>query len=63
MPKIKDLKLTTFSFELTYEHLNDPKSYIHRYLKHCKKIAPYVEFYQKQIQYYNHTAYNILKRK
>ena len=33
MPKIKDLKLATFSFDLTCEHLNNPKSYIHWYLK------------------------------
>ena len=62
MPKVKDLKLTTHSFDLTCEHLNNPKSYIHHYLKHCQKIAPYIEFYQKQIEYYNHTAYNILEK-
>ena len=44
MPKIKDLKLTTFSFDLMCKHLNNPKSYIHHYLKHCQNIAPYVEF-------------------
>ena len=44
MSKIKDIKLTTFSFDLTCKHLNNSKSYIHCYLKHCQKIAPYVEF-------------------
>ena len=43
IPKVEDLKLTTFVVELTCEHLNNPKSYIHKYLKHCQKIAPYVE--------------------
>ena len=62
MPKVKDLKLTTFLFDLMCENLNNTKSYIHHYLKHCKKIAPYVEFYQKQIEYYNHTVYNILEK-
>ena len=62
MPKIKHLKLATFSFDLTCKHLNNPMSYIHCYLKHCQKIAPYVEVYQKQIEYYNHTAYEILKK-
>ena len=33
------------------------------YLKHCKRIAPYVKFYQKQIEYYNWTAYSILQNK
>ena len=28
---------------------------------HCKRIAPYVKFYQKQIKYYNQTTYNILQ--
>ena len=55
IPKIEDLKLATFTFDLTCEHLNNPKSYIHWYLKHCQKIASYVRFYQKQIEYYNKT--------
>ena len=62
MPKVKDLKLMTFTFDLTCKHLNNPKSYIHWYLKHCQKIAPYVRFYQK-IEYYNKTAHNILEKK
>ena len=62
MPKVKDPKVMTFTFDLTCEHLNNPKSYIHHYLKHCQKIAPYVKFYQKQIEYYNKTAYNILEK-
>ena len=62
MPKVKDLKLMTFTFDHTYEHLNNPKSYIHQYLKLCQKIAPYVGFYQKQIAYYNRTAYYILEK-
>ena len=56
IPKIKDLKLATFTFDLTCKHLNNPKSYIDWYLKRCQKIAPYVKFYQKQIEYYNKTA-------
>ena len=62
IPKIKDLKLATFTFDLTCEHLNNPKSYIHHYLKHCQKIVPYVKFYQKQIEYYNKTVYDILEK-
>ena len=37
IPEIEDLKLATFTFDLTCEHLNNPKSYIHQYLKHCQK--------------------------
>ena len=32
-----------------------------RYIKHCKRIAPYAKFYKKQIEYYNSTAYKVLK--
>ena len=32
-----------------------------RYIKHCKRITPYAEFYKKQIGYYNCTAYEILQ--
>ena len=34
-----------------------------KYLKHCQRAVPYVRFYQKQIEYYNQTAYNILQNK
>ena len=62
IPKIEDLKLVTFTFDLICKHLNNPKSYIHWYLKHCQKIAPYVRFYQKQIEYYKKTAHSILEK-
>ena len=32
-----------------------------RYIKHCKRIAPYAQFYKKQVEYYNCTAYKILQ--
>ena len=60
IPKSEDLNLVTFTFDLECKYLNNPKSYIHWYLKHCQKIAPYVKFYQKQIEYYNKTTYVIL---
>ena len=36
-------------------------SYLLRYIRHCRRIAPYVKFYKQQIDYYNQTAYNILQ--
>ena len=63
MPKIEDLKLTTFSFDLTCNYLNTVKTFMQWYLKPCRRIAPYVQFYQKQIEYYKQTAYNILQNK
>ena len=59
MLKAQDLRLTTFSFDLTCKHLNISNHYVQRYIKHCKGITPYVQFYKKQIEYYNHTAYGI----
>ena len=61
MPKIEDLKLTTFTFDFACRHSMSDKSFIQKYLKHCQRIGPYVRLYQKQVQYYNQTAYNILQ--
>ena len=61
MPKIEDLKLTTFTFDLACSHLVTDKTFMQKYLKHCQRIVPYVRSYQKQIEYYNQTAYNILQ--
>ena len=62
IPKIENLKFTTFSFDLTCNHLNiSKKSYLLRYIRHCRRIAPYVKFYKQQIDYYNWTTYNILQ--
>ena len=62
MPKIEDLKLTGhLPFDLTCSHLMRDKTFLQKYLKHCQTIVPYVRFYQKQIEYYNWTAYNILQ--
>ena len=41
--------------------LMSDKTSMQKYLKHCQRIVPYVRLYQKQVQYYNHTAYNILQ--
>ena len=61
IPKLEDLWFTTFSFDLTCKDLNTSDHYMQRYIEYCKRIAPYVEFYKKQIGYYNCTAYEILQ--
>ena len=61
MPKIEDLKLTTFTFDFACRHLMYDKTVMQKYLKHCQRIVPYFRLYQKQVQYYNETAYNILQ--
>ena len=61
MPKLEDLKLTTFTFDFACKHLMSDRTFMQKYLKHCQRIVPYVRLYQKQVQYYNQTAYNILQ--
>ena len=62
IPKIENLKFTSFSFDLMCNHLNiSKKSYLLRYIRHYKRIAPYVKVYKQQIDYYKQTAYNILQ--
>ena len=64
IPKIENLKFTTFSFDLMCNHLNiSKKSYLLRFIRHCRRIAHYVKFYKQQIDYYNQTTYNILQNK
>ena len=49
IPKIENLKFTTFSFDLTCNHLNiSKKSYLLRYIRHCRRITPYVKFYNSK---------------
>ena len=52
LPKIEDLKLTTFSFGLTCKYLDPSNKYMRKYIKHCKRIVLHVKFYQKHIEYY-----------
>ena len=62
IPKVEHLQFTTFVFDLMCNHLNiSRKIYLLRYIKHCRRIAPYVKFYKQQIDYYNQTAYNLLQ--
>ena len=62
IPKVEHLQFTTFTFDLMCNHLNiSKKSYLLRYINHCRRIATYVKFYKQQIDYYNWTAYNLLQ--
>ena len=61
MPKIDDLKSATFTFDFAHKHLMSDRTFMQKYLKHCQRIVPYTRFYQKQVQYCNQTAYNILQ--
>ena len=60
--KTKDLKLATFKFDFECSYANHTSSNTNyaKLLKYCMKIAPYTQLYQRQIQYYNQTAYDTL---
>ena len=63
LPKTKDLRLATFkfNFECSYANhtINSNTNYV-KLLNYCMKIAPYAQLYQRQIHYYNRTAYDTL---
>ena len=62
LPKTKDLRLATFKFNFACSYANHTSSNTNyaKLLKYCMKIAPYARLYQRQIQYYNWTAYDTL---
>ena len=68
LPKIEDLHLTTVQFDSKCSYLDmgkdknniSPSKYLPKLLTYCEKIVPFVEFYKKQIAYYNNTAYEVL---
>ena len=67
LPKVENLHLTTVQFDFTCSYLNIgndkdnfSSSYLPKFLAYCENIVPYVNFYKKQIAYYNCTAYEML---
>ena len=62
LPKTKDLRLMTFKFDFECSYANHTSNNTNyaKLLKYCMKIAPYAWLYQRQIQYYNQTAYDTL---
>ena len=63
LPKTKDLRLATFKFDFECSYANHTTTSNTNYVKllnYCMKIAPYARLYQRQIQYYNKTAYGHL---
>ena len=63
LPKVEDLRLATVQFDSKYSYLiarnHTRSSYFSKLLVYCHKIVPYIEFYKKQISYYNCTAYDM----
>ena len=70
LPKVEDLHLTVTQFNSTCSYLDTwkctrgyPADYIPNLRVYCRKIIPFVNFYKKQVAYYNCTAYEILTNK
>ena len=63
LPKTKDLKLSTFGFDFECSYANHTSTSTTDYarlMNYCMKIMPYARLYQRQIKYYNKTAYDTL---
>ena len=62
LPKTKDVKLATFGFDFECSYANHTTSNTDyaKLMNYCMKIVPYTRLYQRQIQYYNKTAYDTL---
>ena len=67
LPKVQDLQFTTIPYDKNCEHLEEAKSkggltlgFIEKIKTYCIKIAPYIQYYKKQIEYYNQTATDIM---
>ena len=62
LPKTKDLRLVMFKFDFECSYANHTSSNTNyaKLLKYCMKIMLYAQLYQRQIQYYNWTAYETL---
>ena len=62
LPKVEDLKLTTIDFDSNCSYLGGNGNYIKKLLRHCLRVAPYVDFYRRQLTYYNITAHRIMTK-
>ena len=68
LPKIENLKLTAISYDSNCQYLDNAmnlKDYLTGLVQdiknYCAKTAPYIDYYKKQIDYYNWTAYEIIR--
>ena len=67
LPKVQDLQFTTIPYDKNCQHLEDAKlkgglslGLTDEITTYCIKIAPYIQYYKKQKEYYNQTATDIM---
>ena len=63
--KVEDLQFDDIPYDAECAHLDNPKpgqiiGMIKEVKHYCVKIAPHINYYRKQIAYYNQTAIDIL---
>ena len=70
LPKVQDLQFTTILYDKECNHFDDAKSkgsyqlgLIDEVKEYYIQIALHIDYYKKQIKYYNQTAYDILTNK
>ena len=68
-PSVNDLKFSPIDFHSKYSYINahlnrhqNTAQYLSNFKNFCRKIVPFIDFYRKQIDYYNKTAHRILKK-
>ena len=69
LPTFNDLRFSPIDFDSECSYLNVDLSrykyktqYLTNIKKFCTKIVPFIDFYKKQIDYYNKTVHDILTR-
>ena len=67
LPKVQDLKFDSIPYDKGCNHLEEAKTkggytieMIDEIKQYCVKIALHIDYYRKQIEYYNQTASDIL---
>ena len=65
---MKDLKFSNLNYDITCAYFDEKngsdeeaKKYTLDLLAFCRKIEPYIDYYRKQIKFYNDTGHHILK--
>ena len=65
LPKVEDLQFDDIPYDAECTHLDNPKpgqivGMIKEVTCYCVKIAPHINYYRKQLAYYNQMATDIL---
>ena len=62
LSKVEDFKLMTINFDSKCSYLDGNSNYLKNLMRYCLRIMPYIEFYKRQIEFYNITAHKILTK-